>query len=162
MEVVSLKYVSTNGNNSDFIELCKMLDNNLDELVGGNIQRKQYEKYNTLEDIKDVIVVYENETPVGCGSYKYYSENVAEVKRVFVKKEYRGQKIAKKIMIKLEEDAKGKGYKKFILETGKILKGANGLYKSLSYNVIENYGQYKEMNESVCMEKIIDLDNNND
>jgi len=30
-----------------------------------------------------------------------------------------------------------------------------GLYHSIGFKVIENYGQYKNMPESICMEKVL-------
>lgn len=148
-----MRIVHTDGTNKDFIELCTQLDHHLNEMVGGEKQRSQYTQYNTLESIHDVIVIYRDELPVACGSFKLYAEQVAEVKRVFVQKEYRGQGLAKKIMGLLEEKAKSQGFTSLILETGAMLNDAIGLYSSLGYERIENYGQYKHMKESVCMRK---------
>jgi GNAT superfamily N-acetyltransferase len=150
-----MKIVYTNGKNSDFIELCKMLDDNLNEIVGGEKQREQYVQYNTLEDINDVILIYNDEDPVACASFKFYDKYTAEVKRVFVRKEHRGKDIAKKLMIILEKRAKDKGYLKLILETGAPLVEAIALYRKLEYEITENYGQYKDMKDSICMEKYI-------
>lgn len=57
--------------------------------------------------------------------------------------------------IMIENKAKEKGCKRLILETGKLLKHAIGLYTSLGYKIIENYGQYKNMPLSICMSKDI-------
>ncbi|MCX7709926.1 MAG: GNAT family N-acetyltransferase [Clostridia bacterium] len=150
-----MEIVYTDGTNKDFIALCQMLDANLNEIVGGEKQRKQYAQYNTLKDIHDAILIYIDEMPVACASFKFYDEHAAEVKRVFVRKEYRGKGISKQLMRVLEERARNKGYSKLILETGSLLVEAIGLYNKLGYKVIENYGQYKEMKESICMEKKI-------
>jgi GNAT superfamily N-acetyltransferase len=151
-----VEIVYTDGNNKDFIELCRLLDDNLDEIVGGEKQRKQYAQYNTLEDINDVILLYNDKTAVGCASFKYYDEGIAEVKRVFVRKEYRGQGISKQLMSCLEERAKNKGFYTLILETGTPLVEAMGLYNKIGYKIIENYGQYICMKESICMRKTIE------
>lgn len=148
-----MDYVYTNGRNEDFILLCGMLDDHLDDIVGGRKQREKYAQYNTLEDINDVIVAYDGKKPVACASFKRYGEGVAEVKRVFVRKEYRGRGISKEMMADLEEKAKAKGYCSLILETGELLKAAVQLYSSSGYSVIDNYGQYEGMRESVCMKK---------
>lgn len=145
----------TNGNSQDFIRLCQLLDESLNELVGGEEQRKEYNQYNKLDHIHDVILICENDTPVACGAFKYYEEGVAEVKRVFVRKEFRGQGISKLIMQQLEEKAREQGFDSLILETGKPLTAAIGLYSSLGYQVIDNYGQYKNLPMSVCMLKDI-------
>lgn len=101
-----MEFVYTDGENSDFIALCRMLDDNLNELVGGEVQRKQYIQYNTLEHIHDVILIYDGSLPVACGSFKHYADGIAEVKRVFVQKEYRGKGISKQLMSALEDMAK--------------------------------------------------------
>ncbi len=150
-----MKIVYTDGKNKDFIELCRLLDDNLDEIVGGKKQRQQYAQYNTLEDINDVILIYNDEIAVSCASFKFYDEGIAEVKRVYVRKEYRGKGISKQMMSCLEERAKSRGFSKLILETGAPLVEAMGLYINIGYKVIENYGQYKYMKESICMQKNI-------
>ncbi len=151
-----MKIVYTDGKNQDFIELCRLLDDNLDEMAGGKEQRKQYVQYNTLEDIKDVVLFYDDKIAVSCGSFKFYDEGIAEIKRVFVRKEYRGKGISKQLMGCLEERAKSKGFHTMILETGAPLVEAMGLYNKLGYKVIDNYGQYRCMKDSICMKKVIE------
>ncbi len=145
----------TNGCNKDFIKLCHELDDFLNKLVGGEKNRSAYIPYNQLNDIHDVIVLYEDELPIGCASFKKYDNDSAEVKRVFIKAEYRGQGISHRLMNLLEELGKSKGYKYFILESGEPLVSAMALYRKIGYKVIPNYGQYKDMPDSICMKKII-------
>lgn len=150
-----MKWIYTDGTHKDFVELCSMLDQYLNDIVGGEKQREQYNCYNTLENIHDVVLIYMDDIPVACASFKAIDEHTAEVKRVFVRKEYRGQGLSKKLMALLEEKAKSKGYTRLILETGALLVEALGLYHRLNYHRIENYGPYNDMKESVCMEKRI-------
>jgi GNAT superfamily N-acetyltransferase len=150
-----MNYVYTNGKSKDFIMLSQMLDENLNEIVGGEKQRKEYAQYNLLDNIHDVILIYDNETPIACAAFKYYEDGVAEVKRVFLHKNYRGQGLAKDLLNQLESRAKSKGFQKLILETGKLLIEAMGLYSKLGYRIIDNYGQYKDMKDSICMSKEI-------
>lgn len=150
-----MRIVHTDGQDIDFIELCRLLDDYLNNIVGGEKQRSQYVQYNTLDDIHDVILIYDNNIPVACASFKAYDQYIAEVKRVFVRKEYRGQGLSKQIMSTLEERAKAKGFSKLILETGVPLIEAMSLYYKIGYKRIENYGQYKDMKDSICMEKMI-------
>jgi GNAT superfamily N-acetyltransferase len=151
-------FIFTDGYNKDFIQLCRMLDDYLNEIAGGEENRKQYIPHNTTQDIHDVVVAYDGNIPVGCASFKQHGEGVAEVKRVFVKQDYRGQGTAKRLMALLEERAINKGYAKLILETGMILAEAMGLYRSLDFSVIENYAPYKNMAQSVCMQKLLKYD----
>lgn len=148
-------FINTDGRNPDFIELCRLLDDYLNELAGGEENRSQYIQYNTLKDIHDVVIAYDNDVPAGCAGFKRYNADTAEVKRVFIKNEYRGKGIAKQLINSLEKRAKEKGYGKLVLETGKQLTEANGLYGKIGFTPIPNYGQYKDMPESVCMEKFI-------
>lgn len=148
-----MRFIYTNGENTDFIELCHELDDFLNELVGGEKNRAEYIPYNKLDDIHDVIVAYDEDIPVGSAGFKKYDDECAEVKRVFIKREYRGKGISKKLMELLEERAKNKGYKYLILESGEPLAAAMSLYRKIGYKVIPNYGQYKDMSDSVCMKK---------
>lgn len=148
-----MKFEYTNGSNSDFIELCHALDEFLNELVGGEENRAEYIPYNMIDDIHDVIIAYDNDTPVGCAAFKKYDNECAEVKRVFIKQEYRGKGFSRKLMELLESNAKKKGYRYLILESGEPLVAAMALYRKLGYKIIPNYGQYKNMPDSICMKK---------
>lgn len=148
-----MRFIYTNGENPDFIGLCHDLDDFLNELVGGEKNRAEYIPYNKLDDIHDVIVAYDEDIPVGSAGFKKYDNECAEVKRVFIKREYRGKGISKKLMELLEERARNKGYKYLILESGESLVAAMSLYRKIGYKIIPNYGQYKDMPDSVCMKK---------
>ena len=148
-----MRFEYTDGRNKDFIELCQGLDEFLNELVAGEENRSEYVQYNKLDDIHDVVIAYDKDVPVGCASFKKYDVENAEVKRVFVKKEYREQGISIELMKLLEERAREKGFKYFILESGEPLVAAMLLYRKIGYKVIQNYGQYVDMKESICMKK---------
>jgi len=151
--IIRMKFIYTDGENSDFIELCHCLDEFLNELVGGEENRAAYIPYNQLDDIHNVILVYDDVIPVGCASFKKYDDEYAEVKRVFVKQEYRGKGISDKLMKLLENAAREQGYRYLILESGEPLVAAMALYRKIGYKIIPNYGQYKDMPDSICMKK---------
>ena len=150
-----MEWIHTDGSDERFVALCRELDDFLNEAVGGEKQREQYNQYNTLENIHDVVLLIDGNQAVGCGGFKEYEPYVAEIKRVFVRQRYRKQGLAKSLMNELEALAKQKGYRKLILETGAILEAAMKLYSSIGFCIIDNYGQYANMPESVCMEKIL-------
>ena len=149
----SVRFEYTDGCNSDFIVLCHKLDDFFNEIVGGEQNRSEYVQYNQLDDIHDVVIAYDNDTPIGCASFKRYDDEHAEVKRVFIKKAYRGIGLSKEIMRMLESIARKQGFKYFILESGEPLVAAMALYRKIGYRVIPNYGQYVDMKDSVCMKK---------
>lgn len=148
-----MRFQYTDGRNPDFIALCHQLDDFLNQMAGGEENRAQYIPYNTLEDIHHVIVAYDGTTPAGCAAFKEYDQQHAEVKRVFVRAEYRGRGLGRQLLQALETWARQKGYAYLILESGEPLTAAMRLYRSMGYEVIPNYGPYVGMPESVCMEK---------
>lgn len=150
-----MRFEYTDTVSPDFILLCGELDHSLNAQVGGEENRSEYIKHNQLKDIKDVIVVYDNDIPVGCASFKRFDEECAEVKRVFLREDYRGKGISKKIMELIETYAKEKGFQYLIVETGKHMTTAVNLYQSIGFQTIPNYGPYKDMAGSVCMKKQI-------
>jgi GNAT superfamily N-acetyltransferase len=150
-----MNYIFTDGTNDDFKNLCVLLDESLEEAVGATVQRAKYAPMNTLDKIRDAVVAYDGALPVACGGIRRYEDGVAEVKRVFVRQEYRGRGISKHLMALLEHRAQEQGYTSLILETNHLLIPAVKLYESLGYEVIENYGPYAAMPESLCMRKRI-------
>ena len=150
-----MEIVLTNGCDKRFISLCNQLDTCLNQLVGGEKQRTQYVQYNGLQDIHDVVLIIDEDHAVACGSFKHYGNEEAEIKRVFVCETYRGKKYGRMLMEKLEEIAKEKGYKRLVLETGKTFKNARRLYEGMGYRMIDNYGPYINLQDSICMEKLL-------
>lgn len=152
-----MEFRRTDGKNKDFIENCIFLDMDLDRRVGKEVQRDKYNKYNQLDEIREAIVVYEDNKPIGGGAIRRYNDEDIELKRVFVHPECQGRGIGTKLVSLLVEWATELGYKRIILETGNILSEACAVYKKLGFQVIPNYGPYVNMPESVCMAK--DLEN---
>lgn len=148
-----MRFQYTDGRNPDFIALCHQLDDFLNQMAGGEENRAQYIPYNTLEDIHHVIVAYDGTTSAGCAAFKEYDQQHAEVKRVFVRAEYRGRGLGRQLLQALETWARQKGYAYLILESGEPLTAAMKLYRTMGYEAIPNYGPYAGMPESVCMEK---------
>jgi GNAT superfamily N-acetyltransferase len=141
----------TNGSDKFFILLVDLLDEDLNVRYG-NLQ-KEYDKYNLLDSIKNVIIAFSNSEPVGCGSFKEYDNSTIEIKRMFVKPENRGTGLANKILHALEEWGSELGYKKSILETGIGQPEAIKFYTKCGYEKINNFGQYIGNSNSVCMSK---------
>ena len=148
-----LSCIRTNSENEDFLKLVNELDKDL-AIRDGN-DRVFYNQFNNLDVIKHVVVVYDNRTPVGCGAIKNYSPDTMEIKRMFVPFEMRGKGIASKVLSELEKWTLELGLTKCILETGKRQPEAIALYKKNGYNVIPNYGQYENIENSVCFLKLL-------
>lgn len=146
-----LKISRTDSSDKNFVELVKLLDADLQIRDGAD--HPFYAQYNKIDSIKYAVVVYWNEVPVGCGAIKRYDDEIMEVKRMFVNPEMRGKGIATKVLLELENWARELNFKKCILETGKKQPEAIALYQKNGYNLIPNFGQYKNAENSVCFEK---------
>lgn len=145
--------VRTNSNNTDFRELVALLDADL--AIRDGAEHSFYAQFNKIDKIKEVVVAYENEKAVGCGALKQFSAGAAEIKRMFVLPENRGHGIAGKILTELEIWAKELNFSECILETGIKQPEAIRLYQKSGYERIPSYGQYLNVENSVCMKKII-------
>ncbi len=146
-----IKLIRTDSDNKDFIELVKYLDIYLAEKDGP--EHAFYAQFNKTKQLKHVIIVYEDDKAIGCGAMKEFALNTMEVKRMYTSPESRGKGIATKILTELELWAVELSYKKFVLETGKKQAEAIELYKKNGYKRILNYGQYLDIENSVCFEK---------
>lgn len=146
-----MNLIKTNSNNIDFKNLVKQLDAYL-KVVDGE-EHDFYNQFNNIEALKNTVVAYLNNKPVGCGAFKEFNKNTVEIKRMFTLKETRKQGVASKILEDLENWAKQLGYNKCILETGKRQTEAVQFYKKNNYKIIPNFGQYANIENSLCFEK---------
>ena len=78
---------------------------------------------------------------------------------MYVHPDFRGKKIATAILEDLEKWSKELGYQKCILETGKRQTEAVAFYSKLNYQITPNFGQYKDVENSVCFEKVLKQNN---
>lgn len=141
----------TDSENPDFIYLVKHLDADLAERDGS--EHAFYAQFNKIDKIRCVVLVYEEEKPIGCGAIKEYQPGIMEVKRMYTLPGHRGKGIASRVLNELERWSAELGYATCILETGKKQPEAIALYKKNGYQIIPNYGQYAEIEDSICFEK---------
>jgi len=141
-----------NPTSSEAIKLTVELFNELEEIYGkGRIEDFTSEN----EEFIYFILVYYNSETIGCGSLRHFREETAEIKRMYVKKEFRCNGISKLILTDLENTAKEKNYKRIVLETGIRQPEAVNLYQKYMYKRINCYGRYADDPESICFQKYI-------
>ncbi|MES2653288.1 MAG: GNAT family N-acetyltransferase [Bacteroidota bacterium] len=148
-----ISLVRATSDHKDFIELVKFLDAYL-AIIDGD-EHSFYAQFNKIDSLKNVVIAFENEEAIGCGAFKPFEEDKVEIKRMFVREEARGKKIASQILTELELWAEELGLKHFVLETGIRQSAAVALYSKMGYQIIPNYGQYIGIANSVCFEKKI-------
>jgi GNAT superfamily N-acetyltransferase len=141
----------TTAGDPDFQKLILQLDHELwNELEE---DQATYDQYNKVPDIKTALLLYVNNEPVACGCFKEYDTATAEIKRMFVQKEFRGQGLSRKVLHELEQWAMEKNYHHAVLETSIHFETARRLYQTSGYAIIPNYPPYEGLPESVCMKK---------
>lgn len=148
-----INLLRTDSDNADFVELVALLDADL--RIRDGAEHDFYAQFNKIDKIREVVIAFEDEKAVGCGAFKEYAPEVAEIKRMFVREESRGRGVAGKILAELERWAKELDFSECILETGLKQPEAIGLYQKSGYEIIPNYGQYAGVENSVCMRKAI-------
>ena len=143
----------TNSEDQAFIDLVKLLDNELAAVDGED--HAFYSQFNKIDKIRHVVVAYYNEIPVGCGAIKVHEIEAMEIKRMFVSPENRNKGIASGILKELEKWSLELLHDTCILETGKRQPDAIRLYTKSGYKPIPNYGQYIGVENSVCFGKAL-------
>jgi putative acetyltransferase len=131
-------FIRTQSDNMDFQSLVDLLDKEFGERDGN--QHSFYDQFNKVINIRNAIVFY---------------KKTVEIKRMFVLPGYRGHGAGFNILNELELWAAELNYRQCILETGKKQPEALRLYQKAGYKVIKNYGQYENVENSVCMKKDI-------
>ena len=90
----------------------------------------------------------------GMGGLKLY-EDYAEITRMYVKEEFRGNKISLLLLKKLELKALEKNKSKLKLETSDKFKKAFSLYKRYGFKICEPFGEYITKPHNTYMEMTI-------
>lgn len=77
--------------------------------------------------------------PAGCVGLRRIDAGVCEIKRMYVRPEYRGKGIGWALANGIIEEARKRGYTRMLLDTGDIMEGARSLYCSLGFQEIQPY-----------------------
>lgn len=145
--------IRTNNHHEDFKLLVIELDKELKIRDGDD--HTFYAQYNKSDNIKYVLVAYDQELPIACGAIKEYDQGTMEIKRMFVSLGYRNQGLASLILKSLELWCQELHYTQCILETGINQPEAIRLYEKNNYTKIPNYGPYINVENSLCFLKVL-------
>lgn len=115
----------------DDIKQC-FSSQNLDE------ELKDLEKKYGLPYGRIYLAIVDNKA-VGCVALTRNDDEYCEIKRLYVKPEYRGMHISKVLTKQVIKDARDVGYKYMRLDTFPSMDKAINLYKSFGFYYIEKY-----------------------
>lgn len=84
-------------------------------------------------------LVYCDGALAGCIGLKKLDEESCELKRLYVRSEYRGRGIGRTLVQRIISDAGEIGYQRIMLDTFAFLENAIKLYHSLGFYEVESY-----------------------
>ena len=111
------------------IDIFSGLEISLRDFMSDNVD--QFGSYQPPTGIY-LVVQFQNEL-IGMGCVHRLKDGVAEVKRMYIKPEYRGNGTGKALLQKLLGLAKDYGYHSIYLDSGNFMKDAHRLYRSLGF-----------------------------
>lgn len=81
--------------------------------------------------------------------------DVAELRRMFVRADWRGRGVGRALLLELEQHARAFGYARLRIETGHRQRAAIALYDSFADRRIAPWGPHANDPTSLCFEKIL-------
>lgn len=84
-------------------------------------------------------IALEADKPVGCVALRYFAQGVCEMKRLYVRPQFRGRHIGLRLAQTAIEAACEIGYTHMRLDTVPEMKAANRLYAFLGFKTIKAY-----------------------
>ncbi len=86
-----------------------------------------------------ILLARYNEEIVGCVALRKLSDGICEGKRLYVRPQFRGLKIGRKLVEAIIAEAQKIGYTRMRVDTLALMKAAQALYASLGFKQIEAY-----------------------
>jgi len=101
-----------------------------------------------------LLLAFINDYAVACAAVRRSDDETAELKRMYVKSRYRGQRIGVELLKRSLNLAKNLGYKMIRLDTLENMTRAQELYKSFGFYTIPPY-RFNPIRGTIYMEKAL-------
>ncbi len=101
-----------------------------------------------------LLLAYYNNSIAGCVGLCKFEQDICEMKRLYVKPDFRNEGIGKKLSLAVISGAKKIGYKRMRLDTISYMKEAIGIYQKLGFYEIQPY-RYNPFADALFMELIL-------
>ena len=88
----------------------------------------------------------QSNTTIGCGMFHTFAPGTAEIKRVYVRQDARGTGAGRAIMESLVAACRAAGFRRILMDTGRALTAAQGLYLSMGFRA---RGPYQDLPEEL-------------
>jgi GNAT superfamily N-acetyltransferase len=106
------------------------------------------------EEMVNAVGAFDGDELVGHAALRPF-EDALEVKRVYVRSDYRGQGLSKRLMLELEDIARERDVSSLILQTGNRQAEAIALYEKIGYTPIDRFGAYEPIPFFLCFGKTL-------
>lgn len=134
----------------------RLLIEELDALLAPNYPPESRHGYSIEKLLREDVaffVVYVDGAPAACGGVQLFRGEYAELKRMYVRPQYRGNGLGKHLVEHLSRHAADQGIDVIRLETGIWQVEAIGLYARMGFERIPPFGPYRLDPVSLCMER---------
>jgi len=148
-----VEIIRVDSSHDIFRELTAELDADLNARYGE--KQKELTQFNKIDKVDSVVIVIVNGKPAGCGCFREFNDSWVEIKRMYVRQEFRGTGISVRILNELENWARNEEYENAVLETGTKQLEAIRFYTKCGYVQVDNYGPYIGMLGCICMSKML-------
>jgi putative acetyltransferase len=128
---------------ADARELISELEAHLEPLYPSE-SRHGYTVEKLIAQAVAFFVIRHDGLPAGCGGVQLFGTEYAELKRMYVRPQFRGMGLAKAMLTHLAEHARDRGVGLLRLETGIHQHAAIGLYEREGFRPIPPFGEYKD------------------
>jgi len=133
------------ANTDEFISKAKELFQEYAETLGFDLSFQNFDK--ELDDFPGqysspngrlYLASYNNQI-IGCVGLRYFEDSICEMKRLYVKPNFRGKNAGRALAETTIKQAKDIGYGYMRIDTLPSMESANELYKILGFEQIEPY-----------------------
>ena len=137
----------------DFATFSQMADEAYDEVVKGLTKKEQRKlplrcAYTFTEakqqDENFTLCVYKRKTLVGQGSYCFYDDETIRLKDLHINEDEQGLGVGRELLLRLEADARIKGYRYGIVGTSKFSDRAERLFSRNGYKQVLDADELKK------------------
>jgi ribosomal protein S18 acetylase RimI-like enzyme len=132
--------------------LIAELDAHLDPLYP-SASRHGFSVDKLITDSVVFFVIRVDGMAAGCGGIKLFGADYGEIKRMYVRPQFRGRGLARLLLEHLAAYARNKHVAILRLETGIHQHAAIGLYERMGFERIRPFGEYRDDPVSRCYEK---------
>jgi len=123
------------------------LINELEHILAQNYPAESRHGFSVDKMIREKVaffVIRYDGVPAGCGGMKIFGQEYGEVKRMYIRPQFRGLGLAKRILEYLTDYTISQGVGLMRLETGIHQIEAMALYEKMGFQSIGPFGEYKE------------------